>query len=96
MTPEQAQPLLEAFAEEDEGYIPMMTDEALAALIPDQPPPQMTNKEKLDAMAQASGAFYAAAIRIGNHPFIEFTGLMNEYIKICADADAAPSQYNLS
>ncbi len=37
------------------------------------------------AMEQASSAFYAAACQIGNHPFIEFTGLMNEYIKICQD-----------
>ena|ERR1051326_2836078 len=34
-------------------------------------------------MKAASGAFYFLATRIGNHPFIEFTGLMNEYIKIC-------------
>lgn len=42
----------------------------------------------LKRMQQASNAFYAAAIAIGNHPFIEFTGLMNEYIKICEDAHA--------
>lgn len=37
----------------------------------------------LDQMEKASTAFYMAAQRIGNHPFIEFTGLMNEYIKAC-------------
>lgn len=37
----------------------------------------------LTEMEKASGAFYAAATRIGNHPFIEFCGLMNEYIKAC-------------
>lgn len=46
----------------------------------------MTKEEReaaLAAMQQASDAFYRAATRIGNHPFIEFTGLMNEYIKCC-------------
>lgn len=37
-------------------------------------------------MRAASSAFYADAVRIGCHPFIEFTGLMNEYIKCCEDA----------
>lgn len=37
-------------------------------------------------MKGASGAFYANAREIGNHAFIEFAGLMNEYIKICEDA----------
>ena len=37
----------------------------------------------LGKMHQASDAFYFAATRIGNHAFIEFTGLMNEYIKVC-------------
>lgn len=37
----------------------------------------------LRGMHGASDAFYAAAIRIGCHAFIEFAGLMNEYIKIC-------------
>jgi hypothetical protein len=32
----------------------------------------------LDAMKRASNAFYAAAVKIQNHPFIEFAGLMNE------------------
>lgn len=35
-------------------------------------------------MENASNRFYLAATQIGNHAFIEFTGLMNEYIKICA------------
>lgn len=37
----------------------------------------------LEDMHRVSAAFYSAAIKIGNHPFIEFTGLMNEYIKAC-------------
>lgn len=39
--------------------------------------------ECIDAMQEASDRFYHAATRIHNHPFIEFTGLMNEYIKVC-------------
>jgi hypothetical protein len=40
----------------------------------------------LEKMRAASSAFYFAAVRAGNHPFIEFCGLMNEYIAACADA----------
>jgi hypothetical protein len=40
----------------------------------------------LEKMQQASHAFYYAATRIGNHAFIEFCGLMNEYIKLCHEA----------
>lgn len=40
-------------------------------------------------MHEASNRFYGMAIRIGNHPFIEFCGLMNEYIKLCEQAQAA-------
>lgn len=37
-------------------------------------------------MKAASSAFYVAAIHCeGNHAFIEFTGLMNEYIAVCED-----------
>lgn len=34
-------------------------------------------------MRAASSAFYVAACSSGCHAFIEFTGLMNEYIKVC-------------
>jgi hypothetical protein len=52
----------------------------------------MTDQEKADLehkimqMRQVSNKFYWAAFRIGNHAFIEFTGLMNDYINACADA----------
>lgn len=42
----------------------------------------------LDHMQQASHEFYRAAVRIANHPFIEFAGLMNEYINACKAAHA--------
>ena len=42
-------------------------------------------KQTLEAMSRASKAFYAAAVATGCHAFIEFAGLMNEYINICAD-----------
>ena len=51
----------------------------------------MTHAERATALLQmrdAADAFYSAATRIGNHPFIEFTGLMNEYIKACQSAHA--------
>ena len=34
-------------------------------------------------MSNISSIFYGMATRCGNHGFIEFCGLMNEYIKIC-------------
>ena len=40
----------------------------------------------LHRMHAASKAFYMAAVHTGCHPFIEFTGLMNEYIKVCERA----------
>jgi len=40
----------------------------------------------LDQMQAASDAFYRSAVSIGNHPFIEFAGLMNEYISACRAA----------
>ena len=49
----------------------------------------MTSEEREGAlleMQRASSAFYLLAIHIGVHPFIEFCGLMNEYIKACEDA----------
>jgi len=49
----------------------------------------MTPEERevaLKKMQQASNEFYKAAVSIGNHPFIEFAGLMNEYINACRDA----------
>ena len=37
----------------------------------------------LEQMQAVSSGFYMQAVRIGVHPFIEFCGLMNEYIKAC-------------
>ncbi|WP_445173777.1 hypothetical protein [Microcoleus sp.] len=45
----------------------------------------LTAKESLDMMRAASKTFYNMAIRTDCHAFIEFTGLMNEYIKICEE-----------
>lgn len=49
-------------------------------------------RESLRAMSAASAAFYKAAIAQKAHAFIEFTGLMNTYIKVCtaALADGVP------
>lgn len=46
----------------------------------------MNEKERevaLHQMEKTSSNFYASAVQIGNHPFIEFAGVMNEYIKAC-------------
>jgi hypothetical protein len=50
----------------------------------------------ISKMTKASNAFYAAAIQIGAHAFIEFTGLMNEYIKVCAEALARGEDFTLA
>lgn len=51
------------------------------------------SKEERDAAIQkmqaASDAFYRAAAATHCHPFIEFAGFMNEYIKLCEQASAA-------
>lgn len=43
-------------------------------------------KMMLKHMGATSDFFYSCATRIGCHPFIEFTGFMNEYLKICEKA----------
>lgn len=43
----------------------------------------------LKRMKVASSNFYLAAVSAGCHAFIEFTGLMNEFIKVCKEADDA-------
>ncbi len=48
--------------------------------LPDSP---QTPEEILVAMKAASNNYYREAIATNCHTFIEFTGLMNEYIKIC-------------
>jgi hypothetical protein len=48
-----------------------------------------TTDEREDMLAQmraASNLFYVMATRAGCHPFIEFAGLMNEYIQVCERA----------
>ncbi len=42
--------------------------------------------EMLDRMRYAAQAFYSLAQRAGLHQFLEITGFMNEYIKICERA----------
>lgn len=41
----------------------------------------------LKKMKQASDKFYAMAAEAGCHQFLEFTGLMNEYIEVCSRAE---------
>lgn len=45
-------------------------------------------KAILARMRTASNLFYSAAAAAGCHAFIEFTGLMNEFIKLCTEAEA--------
>lgn len=39
----------------------------------------------LAAMEVARDAFYAAAVRIGVHTYVEMAGFMGEFIKMCRD-----------
>ena len=52
----------------------------------------MTPSERETALAQMEQVvqgFYGAAVRIGNHPFIEFAGVMTAYVKSCQRAHDA-------
>lgn len=40
----------------------------------------------LQEMDQAINRFYGAAVCIGNHPFVEFAGVMTAYLKSCRRA----------
>lgn len=40
----------------------------------------------LRRMDEAVNRFYGAAVQIGNHPFIEFAGVMAAYVKSCQRA----------
>lgn len=51
----------------------------------------MTSQEReaaLVRMQKTVSAFYFDAVKIGVHPFIEFAGVMNEYVKLCERAHA--------
>jgi len=46
-----------------------------------------TERERaLQRMDEAIRRFYSEAVQIGNHPFIEFAGLMTAYSKSCRRA----------
>lgn len=49
----------------------------------------------IKSMQCVSDDFYRKACLIGNHPFIEFTGVINEYIKACTDALTKNIDYTL-
>jgi len=46
--------------------------------------------QKMEALASL---YYGKACAAGCHAFIEFAGLMNEFIKVCADAHKAGQQF---
>jgi hypothetical protein len=46
-------------------------------------------EEILQKMQAASNGFYSVAVRTGCHAFIEFCGLMNEFIVVCREAEKA-------
>ena len=46
-------------------------------------------EEALRRMNDAVTAFYRQAVHIGNHPFVEFAGVMTAYVKSCERAHAA-------
>ena len=48
----------------------------------------MEREQALCAMRASADAFYRSAVQIGVHPFIEFAGLMNEYLQACTQAHA--------
>lgn len=49
-----------------------------------------------DRMQAVSDRFYREAIQTGNHAFIEFAGLMNEYIMVCRKAAASGIDFTMA
>lgn len=45
----------------------------------------LTPEQSLELMRGASNTFYQLAALTQCHPFLEFTGILNEYIKICEE-----------
>jgi hypothetical protein len=45
----------------------------------------MTPKESLDRMEAAANQFYMLAAATNCHAYIEFTGLLREYCKVCRE-----------
>lgn len=64
----------------------MIKDRASIPRMPDHMTPE-GRAEMLASMRKASAVFYTAAIHIGCHAFIEFAGLMNQFIEVCRDAE---------
>ncbi len=50
----------------------------------------------LKKMQHVSDVFYSLATGAGCHALIEYTGLMNEFIKVCAEAHRAGQQFPFS
>lgn len=50
----------------------------------------------LRGMRATSDRFYSGAFVVGNHAFIEFCGLMNEYIEMCKTAKANGQDFTLA
>jgi len=53
-------------------------------------------EELLAKMSAVSHAFYAQATRAGVHAFIEFCGLMNEFIQVCHRAHQAGLDFTMA
>ncbi len=51
-------------------------------------------EQQLRTMQAISDTFYRQAVVCGVHAFIEFTGFMNEYIKICRENLEAGIDYS--
>jgi len=47
-------------------------------------------------MKMASQNYYSSAIRTGVHAFIEFNGLMNEFIQVCEKAQNAGQDFTMA
>lgn len=50
-------------------------------------------EQMLAGMSRISALFYSQATQLGCHGFIEFCGLMNEFIKVCGAAHERGEQF---
>ena len=63
-----------------------LSDEQSAIAAREQVYSEAERARMLVEMRSAVNAFYGAARAIGNHPFIEFAGVMGEYVNACEQA----------
>jgi len=64
---------------------------------PPPPPTDWSAEERaamIEQMTHAKNVFYELAVAAGHHQFLEFAGLMSEYLKLCTEAHEAGNDFS--